>query len=233
MTPVIVSIVIPVYNEYHTVARLLAAARAAGTGDFGKEIIVVDDGSDDGTTGLLRELCGDGCTAVFLPANRGKSAAIREGLRHVGGDIVLIQDADLEYSPDEYPCLLAPFNDPGVAVVYGSRFLNCRWPQGMRLPYLMANRLFTGVTNLLYGAGLTDEGTAFKAFRTEVLQTITLESNGFEFCPEVTAKLLKNGHAITEVPIGYSARSRKEGKKPRVIDALLILWTLVKYRVTS
>lgn len=228
-----VSIIIPVYNEKNNIARVLEQVAQSDTSPHRKEIIVIDDGSTDGTDAILRQCCtGEPFQLVTLPGNKGKTMAIRKGLEQATGDLILIQDADLEYSPADYGRLLAPFADDSVQVVYGSRFLANRWPANMKPVYWLANRLFTLTANLLYGARLTDEGTAYKVFRAGVLQSIELRGSGFEFCPEVTAKILLREIRITEVPVSYRARNRQEGKKPRIRDGFLIFWTLVKLRWT-
>lgn len=225
------TVIIPAYNERNLVLQVIDRVLSSDTSPFAKEIIVVDDGSTDGTGEVLRPLYEKGLfRLITIPENRGKTFAIRIALREAKGDIVLIQDADLEYSPSDYRKLLEPFREDAVQAVYGSRFLNRRWPANMKPLYWFANRTFTFVTNLLYDARITDEGTAYKVFRREVLQEIDITGSGFEFCPEVTAKLLLRGIRIVDVPISYLARDRKEGKKPLFIDGVRILWALVKYR---
>lgn len=196
-----------------------------------REVVVVDDGSTDGTAVVLHEL-GTRVTKVHVsPVNRGKGAAIRQGLTMASGDIVLIQDADLELNPEEYCRLLQPILSGGAAVVYGSRFL--RPGSGTNFPRRAANRLLTGVTNLLYGTRLTDMETAYKVFRSEVAQRVRLRSRGFEFEPEITARIVRAGFRITEVPISYCPRTRDEGKKIRWRDGVKSLYCLFKYRFTD
>lgn len=229
-----VTIIIPVYNEKHLIATLLDRVLHADAGPFAKEIIVVDDGSTDGTGAELRRLAGDHPVRIVSHSqNRGKAAAIRSALTTATGDIILIQDADLEYSPDDYRQLLMPFLRNDASVVYGSRFLGVPRPRDMTLPNRIANKLFTRLVNLLYRVRLTDEGTAYKVFRREVLASVDIRCSGFEFCPEVTAKILKRHIPIIEVPVSYAARSRKQGKKPGILDGLKILWTIIKYRLTE
>ena len=228
-----VSVVIPVYNEAGTVAAILDAIRAVEIPAFGKEVVVVNDGSRDGTGEILDDYAarhgGASClTVIHLPANRGKAAAIRTGLSAARGDIVLIQDADLEYSPTDYPRLLAPFDDPSTQAVYGSRFMEMGWPVGMRLRYWLANKVFTSLVNTLYSARLTDEGTGYKLFRRDVIMALDLREEGFRFCPEATCRLLGRGMRITEVPISY--RARREGKKPRFTDGIAIIATILACR---
>jgi glycosyltransferase involved in cell wall biosynthesis len=230
-----VAVVIPVYNEATTIAAILDAIRAVEIPTFEKEIIVVDDGSTDGTGRILddyavRHAGTTRLTVIHLPANRGKAAAIRTGLSAAQGEVVLIQDADLEYSPADYHRLLAPFSDPATQVVYGSRFMETRWPTGMKLRYWLANKIFTSLVNLLYHAHLTDEGTGYKLFRREAIMALDLRTQGFRFCPEATCKLLGKGIRITEVPISYRARNSREGKKPRFSDGIAIIATILGCR---
>jgi dolichol-phosphate mannosyltransferase len=225
-----VSVIIPVYNELaharEMLSRVLAARLPEGCE---KEIIVIDDGSTDGTTELLREACQQQhCYLHRSILNFGKGTAIRIGLRLASGDIILVQDGDLEYDPSEYPRLIEPILRGEADVVYGSRFLGR--VDGMRLPNLAANKLLTAMANLLYAASITDEATAYKVFRREVLDRIELRCHRFEFCPEVTAKLCRMGVRIHEVPISYEGRSVAQGKKIRWKDGVEAAWTLLKYR---
>jgi glycosyltransferase involved in cell wall biosynthesis len=160
--------------------------------------------------------------------NRGKGAAIRTGLAMVTGDLVLVQDADLEYDPAEYPVLLAPFSDPTVQAVYGSR--NLRRNPRSNFAFYWGGRFLSGVANRLFGSHISDEATGYKVVRTSLLRALNLQSEGFEFCAEVTAKLLRRGVRICEVPISYRPRSRAEGKKIRWHDGIVAVWTLVRYR---
>lgn len=226
-----VSIIIPVYNEERYISAVIEKVKRADTSPREKEIIVVDDGSTDGTGVELGKYSTDPLVKIVNNhKNRGKASAIKSALALSKGDIILVQDSDLEYSPDDYPKILAPFSDESVEVVYGSRFLLRRWPRKMKPSNWLANRIFTLTTNLLYNARITDEGTAYKAFRRNLLESMVLESTGFEFCPEVTAKVLLRGLPIVEVPISYEARNMKEGKKPRFSDGVKILGTLIRYR---
>ena len=230
----LVSIIIPVYNEKGTVIKVLSRVKDSDIHPHDKEIIAVDDASTDGTSELLDAYSDDGdIKVVRLPENSGKASAIKAALGVSNGDVILIQDADLEYSPDDYKVLLSPFVDKNVLVVYGSRFIRRAWPEGMKVQNWIANKTFTFLANLLYGARITDEGTGYKAFRAETLKSLNIKSTGFEFCPEVTAKLLKKGVKITEVPVSYKARTRKEGKKPGVLDGLKVMWTIIKCRVQT
>lgn len=227
----VVTIIIPVYNEKSLIIELLKKVVLADTLDFSKEIIVVDDGSTDGTGEMLAEYSKDNNINVLKhPENSGKASAIKSALKQATGDVILIQDADLEYSPKDYHRLLSPFSDSSTQVVYGSRFIDKVRPDNMKASYWLANKLFTFLVNLLYRADITDEGTAYKAFRRDVIKSIDIQCSGFEFCPEVTAKILKMGLTIIEVPVSYTARSQKEGKKPDFLDGLKVLWTIIKYR---
>jgi dolichol-phosphate mannosyltransferase len=225
------SVVIPCYNEECTLAAVLDRVIAAAPPDVEKEILIVDDGSKDGSAAIAEEYARRHPRVVFahrLPANRGKGAAVRHGFQQATGDVVLIQDADLEYNPDEYPKLLAPFADPKVQVVYGSRILGSQNRSYNR--YYWGGRGVTWFTNLVYGSTLTDEPTGYKAFRREFLQSIPLECDGFEFCPEITAKVLRRKVTIHEVPISYTPRSFAEGKKIGWRDGFAALWTLLRFR---
>ncbi len=225
-----VSIIVPVYNEFRTLARVLARIRQAPLPDgCAREIIVIDDGSTDGTGRILREQADAGIViARHAGSNRGKGVAIRAGIELASGDIVLMQDGDLEYDPNDYARLLEPILRGDAEIVYGSRFRG--HPAGMAWKSRVANRLLTAAANLLYSARITDEATAYKAFRMPVLRGLRLECRRFEFCPEVTAKVRRLGYRICEVPISYNARGIADGKKIRARDGFEALWTLVKYR---
>lgn len=222
------SIIIPVYNERATIRQAIARVRAVNLAGVEKEIIVVDDGSTDGTGDILRDYAGQGVIVHTFASNLGKGTAVRKGIETATGDIVLVQDADLEYDPQDYPALLEPIRQGQAEVVYGSRFLG--QIEDMRLSNRMANRAFALLTNLLCGTEITDEATGYKVFRAEVIKGLHIRARRFEFCPEVTAKLAKRGYKIHEVPIRYKGRSRKEGKKIGWRDGLMALWTLFKYR---
>jgi len=223
------SVIIPVYNERDTIEEILARVQAV---DVDKEIIVVDDGSKDGTRQVLSGQATDEITVVFHDHNRGKSAAIRTGLAHATGDVIVIQDADLEYDPEDFLAMLRPIQDGRAQVVYGRRTLSKENPRSAWRFYLGA-RFLTFLTNLLYRADISDEATCYKMFRADVLKSIRLTSNRFEFCPEVTAKVRKRGIRIHEVPISYYPRKVHEGKKIGWRDGLEAIWTLVKYRFVS
>lgn len=226
-----ISVIIPVYNESRTLGQVLERVRRAALPEgCTKEIIVVDDGSTDGTA----QVAGAHPEGIILGRhageNRGKGCAIRTGIGLASGDVILIQDGDLEYDPGDYVRVVQPIAGGEADVVYGSRFLGK--PLGMAKKYRIANRVLTATANLLYRARLTDEATAYKAFRASVLRNIELRCKRFDFCPEVTAKLRRLGYTIREVPISYNARGIADGKKIRFVDGLDALWTLFKYRVT-
>jgi glycosyltransferase involved in cell wall biosynthesis len=226
-----ISIVIPVYNEFQNITQVLERVAAAPlpVGCI-KEIIVVDDGSVDGTTEILDKYDPGARIVVHHSVlNLGKGSAIRIGVQKATGDIILVQDGDLEYNPEEYPSILQPLVDGTQQIVYGSRFQGR--PQGMKLANWIANKVLTLTANILFNAHITDEATAYKAFRADVLRSVQLHCRRFEFCPEVTAKLLRAGYRIHEVPISYNARGLMEGKKIRWQDGVQALWTLCKYRV--
>lgn len=225
------SIVIPCYNESKTLAEVLQRVLQAPPADVTKEILVVDDGSKDESVAIAQQFVREFPQTVRLlrqPRNRGKGEAVRRGIAEATGDIVLIQDADLEYDPNDYPALLEKFNDPSVKVVYGSRILGSTNYSYHR--YYWGGRLITWATNLIYGCRISDEPTCYKLFRREILCDLELQCRGFEFCPEVTAKVLRRGYKIHEVPIHYHPRSFAEGKKISWRDGLIALWTLLKYR---
>lgn len=225
------SVIIPVYNERSTLEEVLARVSQA---PMEKEVIVVDDGSDDGTREILERLArnagpSDRLRIVFHERNRGKGAAVRTGMAQATGDWILIQDADLEYDPRDYPMLLAPLLDGRADVVYGSRFLD-----GSRrtryFQHYLANRFLTFVSNLVTKQKLSDMETGYKVFRREVLDGIRLRSNRFEFEPEITVKLTRQGYRIHEIPISYNSRSYREGKKITWVDGVKALWALFRYR---
>ncbi len=223
------SIIMPVYNERETLREILRQVRAVELPDIEKEIIVIDDGSTDGSRDILKDedRAGD-LVALYHEQNRGKGAAVRTGIEHASGDIIIIQDADLEYDPRDYDKLIQPIIEGRVTVVYGSRFLGPR--KAMLFWHMLGNKLLTLTTNILYNTILSDMETCYKCFRADVVKDIPLRARRFELEPEITAKVLKRGHRIFEVPISYYGREYHEGKKISWRDAPLAFWTLLKYR---
>jgi len=221
------SIIIPVYNEEHTIGEILFRVWRAKLSSWKKEIIVVDDGSRDGTAKALRKW-EKVVQVIHKPRNEGKGSAVMVGLSRSTGDIILIQDADLEYSPKDYATLLSPFENPKVSVVYGSRFLGSHL--STMFVYALGNKFVTLVTNVLYNTNITDMETGYKVFRRTVLEGITIRARRFDFEPEFTAKVLKAGHQILEVPISYFGRKFAEGKKLTWRDGVVAVWMLVRCR---
>lgn len=221
------SVVIPVYNEVENIGEILKRVQSTR---LAQEIIIVDDGSKDGTRDVLRELDGKAQVRVLLhERNQGKGAAVVTGLRAAQGDVVLIQDADLEYNPRDYPVLLQPIEEGLADVVYGSRFLGAPHRVTM-FWHMIANRMLTFMTNILYNTILTDMETGYKVFRREVIEGMKIRARRFDFEPEFTAKVLKGKHRIFEVPISFNPRDYSQGKKIKLRDAFEAVWTLLKYR---
>lgn len=224
------TVLIPVFNEVNTIREILKRVQDTNLVD---EIILVDDGSTDGTREMLADLDGQGSIEVIYHAkNQGKGAAVRTGIQNASGDVLLIQDADLEYNPKDYPDLLHPIQEGLADVVYGSRFLGAPRRVAM-FWHMVANKLLTLMTNILYDTILTDMETGYKVFRRQVIEDIPLHSRGFEFEPEFTAKILKRNVRIFEVPISFNPRDYEEGKKIEFKDAFKAVWALLKYRFTD
>jgi glycosyltransferase involved in cell wall biosynthesis len=221
------SVVIPAYNEAKTIREIVRRVIAV---PIDKEILIVDDGSTDGTRDILRELDGQEGVRVFLqPVNQGKGAAVSVGFRHAAGDVVVVQDADLEYDPNEYTKLLAPIADGHADVVYGSRFLGGGARRVLYFWHTIGNRMLTLASNMFTNLNLTDMETCYKMFRREVVQSMTIESRRFGIEPEITAKVARRGYRIFEVPISYYGRTYDEGKKIGWKDAFSALWTIVRH----
>jgi len=233
------SVIIPVYNEKATILEILKKVRDV---PVDKEIVIVDDGSTDGTREVLKQLqlpsthggegVGEGETKIILKEkNEGKGSAIREGLKNANGDVVVIQDADMEYDPMDWLKMLKVMEEKGAAVVYGSRITGKG--EKSSLSFYLGGRFLSLLTNLLYGTRITDEPTCYKMFRADVIKSMNLECRGFEFCPEATAKAAKKGYRIYEVPISYKPRKIAEGKKIRWKDGVTAIFTLFKYRFSK
>jgi glycosyltransferase involved in cell wall biosynthesis len=221
------SVIIPVYNEVGNIEEILKRVKAT---QQAAEIIVVDDGSQDGTRDILKKLDGREKVRVILhEKNQGKGAAVRTGMDAAAGEILLIQDADLEYDPRDYPVLLRPLEEGIADVVYGSRFLGGPHRVAMYW-HMVANKLLTFMTNILYNTILSDMETGYKVFRRKVVDGMKLRSKRFDFEPEFTAKVLKRNYRIYEVPISFNPRDYSQGKKIKLKDAFAAVWTLLKYR---
>jgi len=220
------SVIIPVYNEKDCVEEVISGVKAV---PVDKEIIVVDDCSTDGTREVLKKT--DGINLLLHDRNRGKGAAVRTALKEIAGEIVIIQDADMEYPPEQYPEVIKPIKDGYADVVFGSRFLGLH--RVFLFWHFVGNRFLTLLTNVLYNTILTDMETGVKAFRKEVFEKIRIKSNGFDFEPEITAKVLKKGFRLYEMPITYYGRGYEEGKKITWRDAIPAIWAIIKYRFTD
>lgn len=226
------SILIPVYNEIATIEEVLDAVASAPCLDLEKELVIVDDGSSDGTREFLQNLSPAKYKAriIFHDKNQGKGAALRTAQQAATGDIILIQDADLEYSPEEYPELLAPILANKADVVYGSRLSGGKVTRAFYFWHLLGNRFLSLLTNVLYNSTITDMETCYKVFRADIFKKVAIKSNRFDFEPEITAKVLKQGVRLYELPISYYGREFSEGKKITWLDGFAAIWALIKFR---
>lgn len=230
-----ISILMPVFNEEATLLRVLTATSKADTRGLEKQIIIVDDGSTDGTRKILEslDLSQFSAEVYYHAVNQGKGAALRTAQQHVAGDIVIIQDADLEYDPNEFSELIRPIIEDRADVVYGSRLSGGRITRAFKFTHLIGNKFLSFLTNLLYDSTLTDMETCYKAIRTDIFKRIVIKSNRFEFEPEITAKILKQKSRLYELPIAYYGRDYSEGKKITWKDGFGAVWALFKYRFSD
>jgi glycosyltransferase involved in cell wall biosynthesis len=225
----LLSVIMPIYNEKATVERIISQVEGVDLGEIRKEIILVDDGSTDGTRDLLRPYIGrENFQALFHERNKGKGAAVRTGLAHCAGDLIIIQDADLEYDPADYPVMLAPILQGKADVVFGSRFKGAG--RAFLATHYYGNKFITFLANILYNTNLTDIETCYKAFHRRVFDKVRLRSNSFDIEPEITAKVFKNRFRVFETPISYSGRDFSEGKKITWRDGLTAIWALIRFR---
>lgn len=225
-----VTVLIPVYNEINTLDEILKKVENADFCGLEKEIILIDDASSDGTKDLYKNY---NYKVLYHETNQGKGAALRDGFKEATGDIVVIQDADLEYDPEDYAPLIRLILDGKADVCYGSRLTGSKPSRSFMFHHLIGNKVLSCLTNILYGSTLTDMETCYKAFRREFVQDITIKSNRFDFEPEITAKVLKKGARLYELPISYFGREFAEGKKITWRDGFHAIWALVKFRFTD
>ncbi len=225
------SVIIPVYNEEKTIKKVIDKVKKVKLKNIKKEIIIVDNFSEDNTRNILKNLNDDSLKIFYHDKNMGKGTSIKTGFKNSTGDIILIQDADLEYNPDDYEKLLKPIIEDKAKVVYGSRIVATRNnPKNMYRLYYLGNLFLTFMTNLLYSAKISDMATGYKVFRKDVIKGINLKSKGFDFDTEITTKILKKGYKIYEVPISFVGRSFEEGKKITWMDGVKAAYYLLKYR---
>jgi glycosyltransferase involved in cell wall biosynthesis len=224
------SVLIPVFNEVNTITAVIESVAAAPCLGLEKEIIVVDDGSTDGTIEILRALKRDDTVVRFHDKNQGKGAALRTAQGFATGDIILIQDADFEYDPREYPGLLQPIVEGKADVVYGSRLRGAKPSRAFKILHYFGNRFLSFLTNVLYDSTLSDMETGFKVFKADIFKKVNIRSNRFDFEPEITAKVLKQKVRLCEMGISYFGRDYDEGKKITWVDGFAAIWALVKFR---
>lgn len=220
----------PVYNEANTIHEIIKRIEAVDLGDVRRELIIVDDGSKDGTREALDDMRKNGSKVYFHAQNMGKGAALRTALTYATGDIIIIQDADLEYDPAEYADLIKPILIGRADVVYGSRLSGAKVARAFNFWHFVGNKLLTFITNVLYNSILSDMETCYKVFRADVIKNLQIKSNRFDFEPEITAKILKRKHKLYEMPISYYGRDFSEGKKITWRDGFAAIWALIKYR---
>ncbi|MBW6440773.1 glycosyltransferase family 2 protein [Patescibacteria group bacterium] len=221
------SIIVPAFNEEKTILTLIEKLKSL---DMEKEIIIIDDGSSDATRKILSEIDDDNIKIILKNKNQGKGVAIRDGINISTGDMIVIQDADLEYDPNDLLAMVKTMIENDYDVLYGSRFLKKRKPEGMYMANWIANKTLVIVSNMLYNSNITDEATCYKLFKSDVIKSLKLKAERFEFCPEVTAKVRKKDYIINEMPISYKARKFSDGKKIGIKDFIVALWVLIKYR---
>ncbi|MGE0884263.1 MAG: glycosyltransferase family 2 protein [Blastocatellales bacterium] len=229
--PPLLSILMPVYNEAGTIHEIVSRVEAVDLGDVRKELIIVDDGSQDGTREVLKKMSQSSPHKIYFHGqNMGKGAALRTALTYAEGDIILIQDADLEYDPAEYTELVKPILEGRADVVYGSRLSGAKVARAFNFWHYIGNKMLTFITNVLYNAILSDMETCYKVFRADVIKNFQIKSNKFDFEPEITAKILKRRYKLYEMPISYYGRDFSEGKKITWRDGFAAIWALIKYR---
>lgn len=222
------SVIIPVFNEKNSIQEIIKRVRNV---DIKKEVILIDDFSDDGTREIIeRDIDGDDITKLYHDKNFGKGAAIRSGIKHVSGDIVIIQDADMEYDPNDYLSLIEPITRGDADVVYGSRLSGGAPQRVYMFWHMIGNKFLSFMTNLFYNTTLTDMETGYKVFKADVIKGLNLKSKRFEIEPEITAKIFKRKYRVYELPISYFGRTYAEGKKITWKDGFIALWTILKYR---
>lgn len=227
-----ITILIPVFNEINTLEQILQKVEQTNFCNLEKEVILIDDFSTDGSREILNGL--EGKYKVFYhECNQGKGAALRTGFEHATGDIIVIQDADLEYDPADYEPLIELILEDKADVVYGSRLSGAKPSRSFMFTHLIGNKVLTLLTNILYNTTLTDMETCYKAFKSDFIKDIRIKSNRFDFEPEITAKVLKKGARLYELPISYYGREYNEGKKITWKDGLQAIWTLLKFRITD